>query len=328
MGVSFLGAGSFARSVLLPNIARDARVQLRGVVTSSGISAQTAGKKYGFAFCASVEDEITSDPETDVVCIATRHSQHAGSVCRALRAGKAVFAEKPLAIAPDQLRSVEEALAESSAPLLVGFNRRFAPLARDLKSHFRDCGPLAVQYRCNAGPMPPDHWLADPAEGGRIVGEACHFLDFFAYLTDGRPERVYALSPRGSSADDAAITVDYTDGSVCQLIYATTGPPSFSKERIEVYAGGRVGVLEDFKTLMMQAGTGRPQKRRVGRADKGHAAGLQEFFSAVRSGAAAPIAADSLCDTTWASFAVLASLRSGQPVSVDQVRADRQGPDG
>ncbi|MEM2002855.1 MAG: Gfo/Idh/MocA family oxidoreductase, partial [Candidatus Methanomethylicaceae archaeon] len=238
------------------------------------------GQKYGFAFCGTDVDEVLADPQTHVVFIVTRHSQHASMVCRALEAGKAVFCEKPLAITPEQLAEVRAALERTGGRLMVGFNRRFAPLADELKRAVSGRGPLSVTYRVNAGPIPPDHWLSDPAEGGRIVGEACHFFDFFVYLTGSTPAELYRLSPQGVPArDDGQFLVRFEDGSVCHLIYTTTGSPGLSKERIEVHAGGASAVLEDFRLLTID--TARRVTSRLWRADKGHQQLVERWIDAV-----------------------------------------------
>jgi predicted dehydrogenase/threonine dehydrogenase-like Zn-dependent dehydrogenase len=281
VGVSFVGAGNFAQAVLLPILKKLPEVRFRGVVTASGLTARTVGQKYSFAFCSTDPEEVLCDPETDVVFVVTRHSQHAAMVVRALRAGKAVFCEKPLAVTLDQLAEVEEAVASTGGRLMVGFNRRFAPLAKDLKHFLQGRGPLSVTYRVNAGPIPPDHWLADPAEGGRIIGEACHFFDFFAFLTDSEPVELVRLSPDGVSArDDGQFLVRYQDGSVCHLIYTTTGSPGFSKERIEVHAGGCSAVLEDFKTLVLDDGSKRRTKK-LWTPDKGHEELIRAFLASL-----------------------------------------------
>jgi len=278
IGISFIGAGNFAQSVLLPILKKHGSVRFRGIVTGSGVTAHAVGKRYGFAWCASDIDEVLNDPDTDVVFIVTRHSQHAPMVCRALEAGKAVFCEKPLAITWDQLKQVEETLERTGGRLMVGFNRRFAPLARELKEFVSNRGPLSVTYRVNAGPIPPDHWLADPAEGGRIIGEACHFFDFFAFLTGSDPVELLRLSPDGvSSRDDGQFLVRYKDGSVCHLIYTTNGSPGFSKERIEVHAGGTSAVLEDFKMLILDDGR-QVKRRKLWKQDKGHAELITSFL--------------------------------------------------
>ncbi len=281
LGVSFIGAGNFSQAVLLPILKKLPQVRFRGIVTASGVTAQTLGKKYGFSWCATDVEEILGDPETDVVFVVTRHSQHAPLVCRALEAGKAVFCEKPLAITPEQLESVRQALNKTGGHLMVGFNRRFAPLAQELKQFIKDRGPLSVTYRVNAGPIPRDHWLADPAEGGRIIGEACHFFDFFAFLTDSEPVELQRLSADGvSPRDDGQFLVRYQDGSICHLIYTTTGSPGFSKERIEVHGGGCSAVLEDFRILVLDDGSNR-RKKKLWTADKGHSGAVAAFLASL-----------------------------------------------
>lgn len=314
VGVSFVGAGSFARSVLLPNLKKLPTVELRGVVSASGISARSAGKKFGFDYCTSTEDEVYGDDETSAVFITTPHSQHARMVCRALASGKAVFVEKPLAIDVAGLEEVAEAVRVHGDRLTVGFNRRFAPMARELKDFFDGHGPLQITYRCNAGPLPEEHWVADAAEGGRIVGEACHFLDFFAFMTGARPQTVFAAAAPGARADDAAVTVTYSDGSVCQLLYTSVGAASFGKERIEVFAGGRAGVIEDFRRLTLQTGTERARHQKRLTADKGHTGELAEFVECVLRGQPMPIDSSSLIETTAVSLAAVRSLRESRPV--------------
>ncbi len=325
VGVSFVGAGSFARAVLLPNLAKLPGVELRGIASASGVSARSAGQKFGFAFCASAEEELLADDRTDAVFIVTPHSQHAGAACRALEAGKAVFCEKPLAIDAEQLAAVCRALAESDGRLMVGFNRRFSPLAGELKAFFAGRGPLTMVYRCNAGRLPGDHWLSGAAEGGRIIGEACHFFDFSAFLADAEPVEVYAAGLGTSgSADEAQITVRYGDGSVGHLVYTAEGPASFSKERVEVFAGGAVGVIDDFRALWLEAEGGRPRRRRLFRADKGHAAELRAVVEALRGGQGMPISPQSLVATTATALAAVESLRQGRPVNPKRLIPGRQ----
>ncbi|MGB9619396.1 MAG: Gfo/Idh/MocA family oxidoreductase, partial [Armatimonadota bacterium] len=301
LGVSFIGAGNFAQGVLLPILKKLPQVQFRGIVTASGVTAQTVGRKYGFVWAATDPEEAFRDTGTDVVFIVTRHSQHAPMVCAALRAGKAVFCEKPLAITMEQLLDVQRALEETGGRLMVGFNRRFAPLAQKLKEFLQGRGPLSVTYRVNAGLIPPDHWLADPAEGGRIIGEACHFFDFFAFLTDSEPTDLQRLSPNGvSPRDDGQFLVRYKDGSVCHLIYTTTGSPGFSKERIEVHAGGCSAVLEDFKTLLLDDGSRRYRKK-LWTADKGHEAAVRAFLHSLNDSWAA-MSRESLIQVTFTTM--------------------------
>jgi len=326
VGVSFIGAGGFARAVHLPNLAGLPEAALRGIVDASGIAARSAAKKFGFAFCASAESEVFEDDRTDLVLMATPHSQHAGGVCRALEAGKAVFVEKPLAITLDELRKIRETLQSHPHGVMVGFNRRFSPLAIELKEFFAGRGPLTVLYRCNAGPVPEGHWIADPSEGGRILGEACHFFDFFTFLTDALPQTVHAAAPGTDSIDDALVTVTYADGSVCQLAYASTGPASYSKERVEVFGGGCAGALVDFRQLQLNAEGRRPRRVKRMKARKGHAEELAATVEAVRAVGPMPIDINSLFDTTLVGLATLQSIRRGVPIVVEELRKETLVP--
>ena len=320
VGLSFIGAGGFARGVHMPNAAKMDGVVVRGIVDASGMAGKSAGYKFGAAFCASAESEVLEDPQTDAVVIVTPHSQHADGVCRALAAGKSVLVEKPLAINIDGLRKIHKTLQSHPHNLLIGFNRRFAPLAVELKKHFTGRGPLNVQFRCNAGPLPADHWISDPSEGGRIIGEACHFLDLFTFMTGAAPLTVFAAAPSVNSADDAAITITYADGSVCQLLYSSTGPSSYGKERIEVFGGGMAGVLTDFRTLEVHSDKERFKPRKSMQADKGHGRELAAFVDAIRHGRPSPIGVESLFDTTLVSFAALESIQQGTPISMARMR--------
>ncbi len=323
-GVSFIGAGGFARAFFLPTLAKFDDVVPRGIVTASGLSARAVGKKYGFEFCTSSADDVWQDADTDAVFLMTPHSQHADGVCRTLKAGKAAFVEKPLAITLDELAQIHRTIKEHPSRVMVGFNRRFAPLATELKQFLQGRGPLTVQYRCNAGPSPEDHWISDPTEGGRIVGEACHFFDFFAYLTDSTPETVFAAAPPNLGADDAAVTVTYADGSVCQLIYTTTGSPAYSKERVEAFAGGCTGVLEDFRQLQLFSASKRQKKLKQMKADKGHSNEIRAFITAVKDGNSMPIDFASLSATTLVSFAALESLRRKEAVAIAEFSGQLQ----
>ena len=195
---------------------------------------------------------------------------------------------------------------------MVGYNRRFSPMAVKLKQHFAGVHPLSIHYRVNAETIPPEHWAADPTEGGRIVGEACHFLDFFAFLTDSTPVAVDRHAVDRSSADDVQLLVTYADGSVCHLTYTTTGAQATSKERVEVFGGGRSGLLDDFRSLQLDTGSKRVfHQRNWFSQDKGHAAELARFIEAVRLGQPMRISLKSLLATTELSFA--AAKSDGQP---------------
>jgi predicted dehydrogenase/threonine dehydrogenase-like Zn-dependent dehydrogenase len=326
LGVGFLGAGNFATSMLLPHLKARADVRLTGVVTPSGLSARNAAEKFGFAFCASDARELLADGATDAVFVVTRHHLHAPLAEQALEAGLSVFVEKPLATTPEQLDSLEAAVrraqsAGRTAPLFVGFNRRFAPLSAKLAAHVRGRGPLLVSYRVNAGFLGKESWYQDPQQGGgRILGEVCHFLDYVHFLAGAPIRRVHAAGlrdPRGHyrADDNLAVTVECEDGTVGTVLYAAAGDPAMPKERIEVLCQGRSAVLDNFRELTTWADRRRRSEKALG-IDKGHAAEIAAWVEALRSGAAAPISWESLANVARATFATMDSLATGEPVSI------------
>ncbi|HMK09653.1 MAG TPA: bi-domain-containing oxidoreductase, partial [Anaerolineales bacterium] len=200
-----LGAGRFAQGVVLPLLKGRSDVTCVGIASGRGLSAAEAGRRFDFSYATSDPDRVLSDPEINTVAVLTRHHLHAGQTAAALRAGKNVWCEKPLALQHQELTAVAEALAGSSGCLTVGFNRRFAPLALELHRFLgQDPGPLTMVYRVNAGPLPPNHWLLDPEQGGgRLLGEVCHFVDFLTFLAGAQPRQVLA---RGSGGEDVVVT--------------------------------------------------------------------------------------------------------------------------
>ncbi len=317
VGVSFVGAGGFARAMLLPNVSKLPGIEMRGVVTSSGVTAQFAGKKFGFAYCASRIDEILDDTQTDVVFVATRPDQHVTPICQSLAAGKTVFTEKPLAVSMEQLRQVVDALNASNSEILVGFNRRFSPMAVQMKEHIAGYGPLTAYYRCNFGQIDPEAKPVILGEGGLLIGEACHFFDFFNFLTGAQAETVYSACPgEGVDINDAQVTVRYTDGSVCHLLYTTRGNASFSKERVEVFAGGNIAIMEDFRRLELVHSSGKTKRYRSAQANKGHMAEFKALFNAVRGATPMPIPLESVLNTTLVSFAAVESMQSHKLITL------------
>lgn len=323
LGVSFIGAGNFARGVLIPLLRAADKVRLVGVATATGISANNTANQFGFAYATTDYEEILEDPATDCVVIATRHGLHAELAAAAMRHGKAVFVEKPLALNQPSLREVMLAASQTGSLLMVGYNRRFAPLAGELKSRMAHrAGALTISYRVNAGRVPEDHWQLDEGEGGgRILGEVCHFVDFVQYLTDSSPRSVCAASVATSPAycetdDSASISMAMNDGSLASILYASSGDASVPKERIEVFCDGMIVTMEDFKSGDIVR-SGRRTKLRGGARDKGHAAELEAFISAVRTGSEPPISLQSLAATSLATLAVIESLRAGTSVGVD-----------
>jgi predicted dehydrogenase/threonine dehydrogenase-like Zn-dependent dehydrogenase len=330
-----LGAGSFANAVLLPAVKAAAGIELVGIASASGMSAQHAARRFGFRYASSKESEIIQNPQVNTVAILTRHDLHARQVVEALTAGKHVFCEKPLALTETELQGIEAILQiqngdsprsghddTPTGPLLtVGLNRRFAPMAQRLKSFLSDRKePFVALYRVNAGYLPPSHWLHDlQIGGGRIIGEGCHFVDLLTYLAGDPPISVTAqvLPDAGRYREDNVImNFAFPDGSIGSLAYLANGDKAFSKERLEVFCTGRVGVLDDFRSLsLLQNGRKQTFRSRL-RQDKGHRAEWQAFSSAINTGSAAPIPYRHLFAVSRATFAAVEAMRTGEKVSI------------
>jgi polar amino acid transport system substrate-binding protein len=318
LGLGFIGAGSFGKATLLPRFARGADVEMVGIATATGPSARATGEKFGFQLCTTDASELLRDHRVDAVVVTTRHGSHARYVVDALRAGKAVFVEKPLALDEEELGAILDAQAETGGLVTVGFNRRFSPLSRALRKEFSNAGPLAIHYRVNAGPIPPTHWVHDPEQGGgRIVGEVCHCVDLVQDLADDEVVELFAQGlggPLGATHDTVSIVLRMRGGSVASIGYFATGDRSYPKERVEVFGGGAVGVLDDFRMLTVQRG-GKAHESGGKAQDKGFDDEVAAFLAALRSGTA-PIPLESLARTTRATFAVEESLRTGLPVRI------------
>lgn len=315
-----LGAGMFANSVLLPSIRKAGDIELVGIASSGGLHAQHAGKKFGFRYATSSDDEIIDDPEINTVAILTRHDTHAELVIKALNAGKNVFVEKPLAINNDQLLAVSDQLSVNSSSLLtVGFNRRFAPLARQLHAFYQKrTEPMHVHYRVNAGAIPLNHWTQDPnIGGGRIIGEGCHFVDFITFIVGAAPVSVTAsaLPNQGKYREDnVSMTFIFPDGSIGVVDYLANGDKSFHKERVEVFCGGRIGVLDDFVSLQT-IHNGRKKEQR-GAQDKGWVDEWKVFAKSIREGGEQPIPYEHLIGVTKATFAAIDSIRKHKNIDI------------
>lgn len=308
-----LGAGSFANSVLLPAIQKAGDIQLIGIASSGGLHAQHAGKKFGFQYATSNDDEIIHDPNVNTVAILTRHDSHADLVVKALKAGKHVFVEKPLAINSTQLSAISKQLKANNQSLLtVGFNRRFAPLAQQLSTFYTSrTEPMHIHYRVNAGAIPLNHWTQDPdIGGGRIIGEGCHFVDFITFLVGSVPVSVtaHALPDNGKYREDnVSMTFTFPDGSIGVVDYLANGDKSFAKERVEVFCGGQIAVLDDFISLQMV----KDGKKKVvsGAQNKGWVDEWKVFAKAIREGGEPPIPYEQLTGVTKSTFAAVESMR-------------------
>lgn len=320
--IGMIGAGNYAKLMLLPHLSRMKDVELVGVSTATGISGKHVAKKYGFQFCATDNEEIFNDKDINAVVIATRHNLHAELSIRALGSGKHVFVEKPLATSEEELARLVEAVRNSDKLLMVGFNRRFAPLALEAKKVFAQrSGPLSMIYRVNAGAVPPDHWTQDIEEGGgRVIGEVCHFVDLLQFFCGARPEAVYAL-PAGTGdgsvpEDNLSITIRFEDGSIGTIAYFSTGDKAIPKEYIEIYGEGKTFIIEDFRRAKFASGGDvRVIRGRV--QDKGQRAELLAFAEAVLGRRPAPIPFEELVYTTLATFRILDSMRERREIPVE-----------
>lgn len=325
VAIGLLGPGSFAMSTLLPAIKRIEGVDLVGVCAANGSHAHHAAEKFGFRYSATDEEQLFDDPGVNTVVITTRHHLHAAQVLAALKAGKHTFCEKPLCLSEDELSQIIRARPGVNAArnplLMVGFNRRFAPMAVRMRTFLKEIHePLAMHYRVNAGPISSDHWVNDPEQGGRILGEVCHFVDFLTFLTGAPPIEVQtrSLASLGQHADDnVVISLQFADGSQGTISYLASGDRSYCKERVEVLGGGAVAVLEDFRRLELVRHGRKRVFRSLLRQDKGHCGEWEAFARAIRAGGGAPIPFDQIVSTTLTTLRVMESRSSGQPIAVD-----------
>jgi len=324
MAIGVLGAGNFAMSTLLPALKHIRGVDLAGVCAANGSHARDAADRFGFRYCATEEKRVLDDPDVNTVLIATRHHLHATQVLAALETGKHVFCEKPLCLSEIDLGEIVRAYAISGRDplLMVGFNRRFAPMAIKMRAFLKQVRePLALHCRVNAGFMARDHWVNDPEQGGgRILGEVCHFVDFLTFLAGALPVEVQARSVTSLEAysdENVVIALRFANGSQGTISYLANGDRSYSKERVEVFGGGAVAVLEDFRRLELVRHGRKQTLRSRFRPDKGHRAELEAFAAAIRGRGELPISFEEIVSATLATLRIVESRSSGQPVEVD-----------
>ena len=317
--VGVLGAGQFARTILMPRLAKVPSVELKTIVSARGLSAKLARERFGFQNAIRDPYEVLEDPEITAVSVLTPHRTHASLTAQALAAGKAVYVEMPLAIDREQLAQVAEAREGSGGFVQVGFNRRFAPLTMDVAARLAGLkGRRQIVIRANAGAAGAGAWEADQEQGGgRLLGEACHFVDLAQHLA-GAPivavQAAAALAGRGPSEDFGA-HLEFADGSLASIAYTTFGDAAYSKESIEVFCAGQVFRIEDFPELV-EVRDGKSRRHR-GSQDKGHGAALAAFAKAVREGGPPPIAEEALFASSFATIALKESLLEGKRIRID-----------
>jgi predicted dehydrogenase/NADPH:quinone reductase-like Zn-dependent oxidoreductase len=313
--LGFIGAGNYATSMLLPPLRDMADVELVSVATTTSLSGVNAQRKFGFPTITTDVETILGDDTLDAVFIVTRHHVHAALVCEAVRRGLAVFVEKPLALTEDQLGQILDAVGESGNDrVMVGFNRRFAPLFTELTQRLGPVsGPITARYLVNAGRLAPGSWyLNEELEGSRFAGEGGHFIDTLSALVGHDPVEVHAMGSGGN----VHATVEFADGSVATISYVTDGSPRFPKETLDVMADGRTGRLDNFHRVIVWSAKGKSGRRVLGGQDKGQRAQLERFVDAVRTGSAMPISLGALVATTRATLAVDRSLATRRPVTL------------
>ncbi|HGY56898.1 MAG TPA: dehydrogenase [Caldithrix abyssi] len=319
--LGFIGAGNFAKAVLLPALQK-LNAPLEMISSSNGLSANLAARKFKIARATSDRATILKDESINAVFIVTRHNTHAALVAEALQNDKHVFVEKPLALTLDELKTVYKALQNNpNRQLMVGFNRRFAPFVQELKNILIDrSDPVSVLMTINAGNIPMDHWVHDPVMGGgRIIGEACHFIDLARFLTGSAIRGVSAVTTNGHSGNDedkTMILLTFSDGSQAAIHYLANGNSRFPKERIEVFSSQRIFQIDNFKKLK---GFGSPLKKYAITQDKGHLSELKAFLDSVTGKTDTPIPAEEIFEVHLATLAVLQSITERQFISMESM---------
>ena len=314
LGVAFVGAGNYAKGVLLPAVAKAGGVRSVQVVTATGPSARRTAEKFGYESCGTDPEAVFTDDEVGLVFIATQHDSHAPLAERALRAGKAVWLEKPAGLTQEQVDSVIQAARETNGFLALGYNRRFSPHARSIRAAFANRpGPLAIHYTVAPGPTPSGTWHTDPeVGGGRVIGEVCHFVDLCSYLVGTAPTRVFARAlGRDPETDDSVVALlGFADGSTATIEYLANASSELPKERFEVSGGGCTAQCENFRTTTI---SGRKGLKTINQ-DKGQATAVSEIIAAVRKGEPSPFELDHLAGVSRTTFAILESARSGREI--------------
>jgi predicted dehydrogenase len=315
--IGVIGTGSFARAMLIPALLEQ-RVELVAMASENGLSAAHAVARFGTGKATTAE-AILADEDIGAIVVATRHASHAELTVAALEAGKSVFVEKPLALNEPEVAEIEAALGRTDNFVMVGFNRRYAPLVQRMSAELKGLQGVVVAIRVNAGPLDTAHWLNNPDDGGgRLLGEACHFVDLAAHLGGAPISSAYAIAPTSEQSpvecsENIAACLRCSNGSITSITYTGTGDSRLSKERIEAFGGGMAIVIDDYRRIEVYR-SGRRSVARV-RRDKGHRAELSSFIASVR-GTEPPPDAEGYLATTRATLALVESLRTGVSVSV------------
>jgi polar amino acid transport system substrate-binding protein len=315
--VGMIGAGNFAQNMLLPRM--KGLCTFAAIASARGNETVYVAKKYGFTYTYDSGDKVIENPDVNTVFVLTRHDTHAQFVVKALEAGKHVYVEKPLALYPSELEEIREKYNATNGRthLMVGFNRRFSPAVKKLKNLIPGESPKAINIRINAGNLPPDHWVNDTETGGgRLIGEACHFIDLAMYIAGSPIVSVFALAmgdPHGLQST-VNINLGFRNGSIASISYFSNGSKKLPKENIEVFYGGTSVIIEDFKGMTVY-GKGITKTTFKGQ-DKGHAQELKEFFDSICSGGPCPVPFEESYLSSLATFKVIDSLRENRAIEL------------
>ncbi len=331
LSVALIGVGGYASAFHVPNFGGHPDVRIGAVVSTKGVVAQQVAQKHGAALAATDYREAVADAGIDGLVISTRHDTHAEIAVAALTAGKHVFVEKPVALTRDDVSAVYRAAVAGGAPITVGHNRRFSPHAKllaDLRAGTP--GPVQMVYTVNAGALPANHWANDPVKGGgRIIGEGCHFFDLMYFLANAAPVRVAAMGVPESTEpklwQNVSVVVRFADGSVGNLTYSALGHGSYAKERVELYAGGSVGVLDDYQSA--QVFGAKPAKSKTAVIDKGQKTQVDDWIAHLCGRPATPISTRDSMVGTWIALAAIESLMQGRAIPIDLNELDHPTPE-
>ena len=318
INVSFAGAGSFAQSMLLPGLKN--KVNLIGVLNRKGNTSRYVGDKFGFSKCYDTAEELFSDELSDTVFIATRHNLHKEYIIKGLESGKNIFVEKPIAILEDDLIEIKECYEklELKPHFMVGFNRRFSPAVKEIRNIFKNDIPLSINIRVNAGSLPVDHWVNDPEiGGGRIIGEAVHFVDLALFLAGSKIKSVTAnaMDDSGNLRNSVSVILDFENGSIASINYLSNGNSKLSKERIEVSGGGVSTVIDDFNLLTIYDNGIKKIKFKA--QDKGHSEEIKAFINSIEKNQDNAIPFEEIYMSTYATFLVVRSIKEGRKIYID-----------
>lgn len=309
--ISFIGAGSYAQSNLLPNIPKSNDIVRTGILTNNGTTSKRVAEKFNFRFCTSKEEDIFND-ETNTVFVATRHDSHASYVLKAILNNKNVFVEKPICLTEMELESIKLEYQKSNSSVMVGFNRRYSPLSQLVKSKAGD-NPMSMIFRINAGTIPTDSWIQDlEIGGGRIIGEACHFIDYLTFINGSLPIKVSAAAlkdPFGLN-DTVTILIQFQNGSTGVIAYFSNGSKELTKEYFEVFSAGTTCIINDFKELKIY-GNGKTFKKKLFNQNKGQKEMVEQYINNLLVNKGALISMEEIYAVTKTTFKVIESIKCG-----------------